>query len=406
MYKYRIHILFYCCIIMLIALFFSRALLSGTIVAFTVVSFCHSAIKKHLRQFFSSPLLWGMSLLFFLPLLSGLWSSDKHEWSLIILIKLPLFLLPLSFAGPISFSKKQWEWLAYFFIIIIAAGSAWSMFNYIPDAVAINANYLKAKSIITPLENDHIRFSWLVAVALLFSVWLSYSKKKENKIVSWSLVIIAVWLVIFLHILAARTGLLSFYIMLACALIWGLIKKMKPVYSIALFVFFLAIPFLAYKALPSFQNRIKYFLYEIDYFKKANYLPGANDAVRVISIKAGWNVMKQNAVTGTGFGDVIGDTKKWYDEHYPEMNERDKIYPSSEWMMYGSGCGLPGFLIFSFVMLIPFFIRTSNPLLWYLGNTTAAFSLLFDIGLEVQFGVFIYSFIVLWLYQWLKPEKL
>jgi hypothetical protein len=35
-------------------------------------------------------------------------------------------------------------------------------------------------------------------------------------------------------------------------------------------------------------------------------------------------------------------------------------------------------------------------------NITAGFSLLFDIGLEVQFGVFVYSFIVLWLYQWLS----
>jgi len=29
-------------------------------------------------------------------------------------------------------------------------------------------------------------------------------------------------------------------------------------------------------------------------------------------------------------------------------------------------------------------------------------SLLFDIGLEVQFGVFIYSFVVLWCWKWLE----
>lgn len=322
-----------------------------------------------------------------------------------ILIKLPLLLLPLAFAGPVTFSKKQWDWLAYFFIIIIAAGSLWSMFHYVPDAAAINANYLKAKSIITPLENDHIRFSWLVAVALLFSVWLSYSKKKENKIVSWSLVIIAVWLIIFLHILAARTGLLSFYIMLAGTVIWLLIKKVKTAYSVILFIFLLALPYVAYKTLPSFHNRVKYFLFEYDYFKQTNYLPGANDAVRVISIKAGWNVMKQHPVAGVGFGDVIDETQNWYDKNYPEMQATDKIYPASEWLMHGAGCGVPGFLVFSFVLLIPFCLRTNNLLLWYLINITAAFSFLFDIGLEVQFGVFIYSFVVLWCWKWLKPEK-
>lgn len=386
---------------MLVALFFSRALLSVVIVFFTLVSFCHTEFKKQVQHFFTSPMLWGMSLLFFLPLLSGLWSSDKHEWSLMILIKTPLFLLPLAFAGPVTFSKKQWEWLAYFFIIIITAGSLWSMFQYVPDAAAINANYLKAKSIITPLENDHIRFSWLVSVAVLLSVWLSYSKIKENKIISWVLAIVAIWLIIFLHILAARTGLISFYIMLAGTLIWMLVKKIKPGYSITLFILLLIVPFVAWKTLPSFHNRVKYFLYEFDYFKKTNYLPGANDAVRIISIKAGWNIMMQHPVAGVGFGDVIGETKKWYGENYPQMIEADKIYSASEWMMYGAGCGLTGFIVFSFVMLIPFFIRTSNPLLWYLINAIAAFSLLFDIGLEVQFGVFIYSFVVLWFYKWL-----
>lgn len=389
-------------IVMMGALFFSRALLSGTVVAFTVICFCHSGIKKQIRQFFASPLLWGMSLLFFFPLLSGLWSDDKKEWGLMMLIKAPLFLLPLAFTGLISFSKKQWAWLAYIFIIIITAGTVWSMFRYVPDAAFINASYLKAKTIITPLENDHIRFSWLISVAVLLSAWISFSKRKENKIISGALAITSAWLVIFLHILAARTGLLSFYIMLAGTLVWILVKKMKPVYSIALFVFLLAIPFVAYKTLPSLHNRVKYFIYEFDYFKKTNYLPGANDAVRVISIKSGWNIMKQHPIAGVGFGDVIGETKKWYAGNYPQMQEADKIYPSSEWMMYVSGCGVPGLLIFSFVMLIPFFIRTNNSLLWYLINATAAFSLLSDIGLEVQFGVFIYSFVVLWFYKWLS----
>lgn len=388
------------------ALFFSRAVLSAGMIAFVIISLIHPDFKEHIRHFFASPLLWGMSLLFFLPLLSGLWSDDKKEWQRMMLIKAPLFLLPLAFAGPIRFSKKQWEWLVCFFITIITAGTVWSMFHYVPDAAAINAAYLKAKTIITPLENDHVRFSWLVAVAVLLSTWLSYSKSKESKLISWTLAIISVWLIIFLHVLAARTGLLSFYIILAGTLVWMLVKKMKPIYSIVLFIFLLVIPLVAYKTLPSFHNRVKYFLYEFDYFKKTNYLPGANDAVRVISIKVGWNVMKQHPVTGVGFGDVMSETKNWYEENYPQMLEADKIYPSSEWTMYGAGCGVPGFIIFSFVMLLPFFIKTINRLLWMLINTTAAFSLFFDIGLEVQFGVFVYSFIVLWFYKWLKTEKL
>jgi hypothetical protein len=88
------------------------------------------------------------------------------------------------------------------------------------------------------------------------------------------------------------------------------------------------------------------------------------------------------------------------------MRESDRILPSSEWMIYGSGSGWPGLLLFTLAMLIPFFIRMPDKLLWWLLNATAAFSFIFDIGLEVQFGVFIYAFLILCCHRWLVTEKI
>jgi hypothetical protein len=193
--------------------------------------------------------------------------------------------------------------------------------------------------------------------------------------------------------------------MLAGVIVWMITQKVKLKYSVALLFILLALPFIAYQALPTFHNRVKYFLYDFGYFKETHYLPGANDAVRVISLKAGWNVMNSQPVIGVGFGDILSETKKWYDGNIPKMLEADKIYPSGEWMIYGTGCGWVGILLFSFVMIIPFWIKTGNHLLWWLLNATAAFGFLFDIGLEVQFGVFIYSFIVLWWWKWLSPQQ-
>jgi O-antigen ligase len=390
---------------MMVSLFFSRAVLSAGIISFTAISFIHSDFKKHIRHFFASPLLWGMSLLFFLPLLSGLWSDDKKEWLDILGIKLPLFVLPLAFTSPIKFSKRQWEWLAFVFIILITGATIWCMFHYVNNINTVNEGYLRAKLLVTPLQNDHVRFSWLVSIAILLSAWLSYSNSKENRIVKRILTIICAWLIIFLHILAARSGLISFYIILIGIVVWLIDKKVRWKYSISLLLILVAFPFIAYKMLPTFHNRVRYFLYDFEYFKKTHYLPGANDAVRVISLKAGWNVMNKEPLTGVGFGDVLSNIKKWDDENYPQMLEADKIYPSGEWLMYGAGCGWPGFLLFSLAMLVPFWVKTSNTLIWWLLNATAAINFLFDIGLEVQFGVFIYSFIVLWFYKWLQSEK-
>ncbi|MEI2740711.1 MAG: hypothetical protein V9F01_18195 [Chitinophagaceae bacterium] len=404
-HSWRSPIIFMLFVVMMAALFVSRAMLSVSMLVFVAVSFFHTDLKKHFSNFFSSPLLWSMSLLFFLALLSGLWSEDKNEWAAILRIKLPLLFLPIAFAGPVNLSKKQWGWLGYIFIGLVIAGSCWSMFHYLSDAAMINESYLRAKTIITPLENDHVRFSWLVSISVLMAGWLFFQHQKQNKLLSYSLAIVIVWLVMFLHILAVRTGLFSFYMMTAGIAGWLIIKKLKWQYGIALLLLMAALPFIAYKTVPTFQNKVKYILYDKGYFEKAHYLPGATDAVRVISLKAGWNIMNGQPVNGAGFGDVLATTKQWYGNNYPEMTEADKIYPSSEWLIYGAGCGWPGFLLFSCIMLIPFLIQSKNKLLWYLLNLTAAFSFLFDIGLEVQFGVFIYAFIVLWWYKWLNAEK-
>jgi O-antigen ligase len=341
-----------------------------------------------------------MSLLFFVPLLSGLWSEDQQTWREVLRVKLPLLFLPLAFAAPFHLSPKQWDSLAYIFIAIIMVATAWSMFHYAANPGAVNDGYLKAKTLVTPLENDHVRFSWLVSVAILTGLGILYSKK-TNRIIFILLSISLVWLVIFLHLLAARTGLFSFYSMLFIIAGWLIYKKMNWPYGLGLLALLVALPFLAYLLIPTFNNRVKYFNYDRSYFKNAKYLPGANDAVRVISLKAGCAVMKDNPLKGVGFGDLLNKTKNWYGIHYPQMEERDQIYPSSEWLIYGAAAGIPGLLIFSVIMLIPFFIRTHTGLAWSILSGMSAASFLFDIGLEVQFGVFIYCFVILcwWKYQ-------
>lgn len=398
----RSTIIFILIVIMMTALFVSRTFLSVSMMVFILVAFSHSGLKKQLCTFLQTPLLWGMSLLLLIPLLSGLWSDDKQQWLDIIRIKLPLLFLPLAFAGPFVITKKQEELLAFIFITLITTGTLWCMYHYLQHTNEVNEGYLRAKSILTPLENDRVRFSWLVSVAILLAGWLAIEKQKEKKTISVVLMIVTGWLVFFLHILAVRTGLFSFYLILLVSAIWLIIKKINRRYGISLLVLLFVLPLIAYFFIPTFQNRLKYIKYDFEYFKKAHYLSGGNDAIRVISVRAGWNITKENPLTGAGFGDIMSETKKWYGSNYPQMTEEDKIYPGSEWMMHGAGSGIPGLLIFTIVMFVPFFVRVKEKLLWRLMNGTAAFSFIFDIGLEVQFGVFAWSFIVLWWWKWLK----
>ena len=399
----RKHIIFFSVIAMMISLFVSRIGLSVSLALFVAACFFHQNIRQHRRIFFSSPLLWGMTLLFLLPLLSVLWSEDKQAWLRIMRIKLPLLLLPLAIASPFSFSKKQWRLLCFILIGLVTAGTIWSMFHYLGNMPAVHEEYLRAGAMVTALGNDHVRFSWLIATTFLLGSWLAWSYKDQKKIF-WILFLVLAWLVIFLHILASRTGVISFYAVVLAMVGWFVFKKAKPLHGLGLTVGLIALPLAAYFLLPTFRNKIKFFNYDLGYFREAHYLPGGNDASRVISLKAGWDLMSDHAVQGVGFGDITAETQKWYDNHYPEVLPVDRILPSSEWLIYGAGCGLVGFLVFTLVLLTPFFISVKNRYRWWLLSSVVVFGFLFDIGLEVQFGVFIYSFIVLFAWKFFHEE--
>lgn len=392
--------------LMLAGLFFSRFLLSASMILFIVASFQFNNPVNQLKSFFNQPILVGISLLFLLPFISGLWSQDIDTWVSVIRIKLPLLLLPLAFASNYFIHKKNWVTLSVILILLTAGATWWSMWHYLVDMDAVHSGYLQAKTMVTPLQNDHVRFSWMVSAGILLAAYLVWQKNKLPLQVKAAWIILIIWLIVYLHILAARTGLICFYAMCFIGIMYFIFKKQNIKRSIVALLFLVAIPVLAYFVFPTFQKRVQYNLYDLSVYNKQVYMPGSNDGMRLISIRAGWQVMNNAPFTGVGFGDIHAKTVEWYDHHYPEMIPDDKIYPSSEWMMYGGGTGWIGLFIFLVAMATPFFISPLNQSpVWLMLNVSAALSFLFDIGLEVQYGVFLYSFFVLWFYKGIHLHK-
>ncbi len=392
--------IFFIIILMMGSLFFSRALLSISTAALVIICCIHKDYKIHLSRFLATPLLWGITLLFFLPFISGLWSEDTISWMKVIRVKLPLLLLPLAFAGPWQLSSRQWKWIAGLFLGMVTAGTLWSCSQYLADSEAIHAAYLKAKTIPVPLGGDYIRFSWLVCTAVILAVMLLVgASDKSSRIL---LLLLAAWLIIYLHLLAARTGLFACYLFLFSFFIYQLFRLRQKIIALLVLVAVLILPVIAWLFFPTFQNRFKYLRYDFDFVKNSQYLAGATDGNRLFSIKAGWDIVKENPF-GVGAGDLRKVTVDWYNKEVPGMVEMDKIYPSNEWLIYGGFTGWVGIVVFSFVMLLPFLYKSRHKLFyWYCFHGTAIFSFIVDTGLEVQFGVFLYSFITCCWWKWLQ----
>lgn len=397
--EWRSRAIFATIILMLASLFVSRAFLSISLIAFVALTMLHDQWYEQVQRFLTSPLLVSISLLFVIPFISGLWSEDKHEWTKVLLVKLPFLMLPLAFAGKWQLKEKEWLKIACIFLLFTVIACCWSTGQYLLDAQPINESYLRAKTIPTPLDDDHVRFSWLVCLAVITTVLLLDKFPGKYRAVWATLLVIPI---VYLHILSARTGLVMLYVF---GLAFALYKaRQKPRVSLLVVGVLAIVLLIGWFCFPTFRNRIKYNLYDISFVIKNKYISGSSDGNRFISLKAGWQILQDSPWLGVGAGDLKNETNEWYDKHVTGIKETDKLYPSSEWIVYGGMAGWTGVWFFTAIILFPLCIKNIRyRFFWNMLHAIAIMGFLIETSLETQYGVFIYVFFVLWWWKWLGP---
>lgn len=394
--EWRIKAIFITIILMPGSLFISRAFLSVSLMLFIALTMIHPGVKMQWRTFLQTPLLAGTSLLFFIPLISGVWSTDTNEWLDVMVKKLPFLLLPLAFAGDWQLKEKNWLLIGYCFIVFTALACGWSLWMYWREAGSINESYLRAKTIPVPLDDDHVRFSWLVCIAVITAVQLMEKKTGSAR---WWLAAAVIFLVVYLHVLSARTGLAMLYLFGICYALFRI--RHRPRLSVLLISGLMAIVITGWFCFPTFSNRIKYNLYDLSFIKKNEYRSGTSDGNRVASLKAGWALIGRHPLTGTGAGDIWNEVSEWYDKNVPGLQESDKLYPSNEWLVYGCMGGLPAMIIFTGVVFLPLYMKKiRDRFFWRMFHVTAIAGFLVETSLEMQHGIFIYTFFGLWWWKW------
>lgn len=396
---WRNRFIFAVIILMQVSLLTSRALLSVSLILFLLLTILHKDAFSQFILFSRSPLLILISTLFFVPLISGLWSSNLQAWLDVVRIKLPFFLLPLAFAGNWQLSAKQWKIIACSFLLLTAMACLASLWQYFQDIESINRSYLKAKTLPTALKNDHVRFSWLVSIAVISGVFLMYSV--TSKVIRAGIMLAILFFIVYLHILSARTGLICVYFFFLCFSLYLAARRRK--YFLIVLAGLIIVPITSWWIFPTLRNRVNYVVYDFSFLKNGHNSPGTSDADRLISLRAGWDILYKNPF-GVGAGDVRDETNKWYGANVRSIAEADKLFPSSDWIVYGDMAGWPGILLFATVMIFPLFIkRIRHRFFWVMLVSTAIGSSLVETTLETQFGIFIYCFTILWWWKWFDP---
>ena len=375
-----------CMLVILVA----GLLVSRALVSFASVGMIVPFLAGYKQASLKTGLLIAIALILLPVLISGAWSDDTTEWWNTVSVKIPLITMLLGLSAT-KLSRQRWLQLSWMYMTTMAIGCAWSLLQYLANPAGIQAAYLKAKVLPTLADNDYVRFSWMVATAVVLGVkCLTIPAGKRTKIM---LIILLAFLVIYLHFLASKTGLVCLY---ACGFIYMLHhifmqKKWKT--GVGIFSLILAVAILAYYTLPTLRNRVQYIRYDFSLYSNGVFAPGYNDAARWLSIKAGYDITQQHPVTGVGFGDIRSAIHQWHQQKQPDSFAYERFLPANEWMVYGAGSGWPGVLFFTAGLLLLLYTTTAKTIFSILLTVVALIPFITDDSLEGQYGVVLLAFI-------------
>lgn len=372
-------------VLLLAGLLLSRALVSLSSVLIVVPFFFHRQLDQKTRI-----LLVAVLLILFPVIVSGLWSENTPLWWNSVVVKLPLVTMLLGIRS-VYFSSEQKTKLTYLYLLFISLGCIWSFAYYLLDPAAIQAAYLQAKTLPTPADNDHIRFSWMVVVAVMlgFHSLLTAQQKTTRYLLAACLVL----LVVYLHVLAAKTGLVCLYTGGMIYVFYLIIVQKKWKTGLLLLVVCATAAFLCYQTMPTLRNRVQYVLYDFSNYSSGQILPGYSDASRWLSMKAGYQLIAQNPIQGMGFGDMLAAVDQWHQLNHPSSLAYERFLPANEWLVYGTGSGLPGVLCFTVGFVLLLYRTTSRNIFSVILTTISLVPFLFDDTLEGQTGILVLAFI-------------
>jgi hypothetical protein len=344
-----------------------------------------------------------MSFLFIIPLLSGIWSQNGQQWSIVIQHKAPLLIIPFCCIALNTIDDQNSRKLVYLAVITTLISMVKTIGQYLLNAQDISRSYLQAKVLPVDMSNDHVRYAWLLVVVFTGLLHLLIAdNKRVSRTEKKGILFYLFFTGIFLHLLASKTGILGLYLVMGLAVIFHFRSRLaKWIIGITVLT-----PFIAWFILPTFRNRLKFVWWDFQHYTRGGYTEGLSDTPRILSIQAGKDLVKENPFWGTGFGDLKQVTFDWYALHAPYLKDYEQLLPSNQGLIYAAASGMAGLIVFLLATFYPFFMRgfRSN-YAWISFHALAVFGFLYEIGLETQYGIFVYAFLGCWLYLLVGKSK-
>lgn len=336
----------------ILGLFFSNALMSISTALFFLVQLIHHILNKDKKKWVL--LQYGLLLIFLVYSLWSIYSITNVKTGIHSIVAKFGFLILAIIYGSITIKKKYIIYYMYFFIGLLILISIIDYIILLSDFAAWQLRYTKGSVLPTFIHHSKMGFLIVVAIILLWQ----QTPNKLNKHFYVSIVII-VYLIIYLHVLAVKTGLICYYLSLFFWIVYKLVNKEWY------YAFLLLVPIFLYKISPTLQQKVNYFKYDLQQYKTKEIL-NYSDARRLLSYKIAYQIYKEHLVFGVGLTNIKTETAIKYKQQFNYFNNETMMYVHNSYLHILASCGTIGFILYSIgiFLILTFYIITKQRLIF------------------------------------------
>jgi O-antigen ligase len=407
----RLHLAaFFFCSCVIVGIFIAnwfRILPSIGMAGITLTGLTYAIAYRRIANWQLWPVFGSLALIFFLHLIQGLntEAANMGDYGKDVVLQLPFLLLPLAFWLLPALPNRYLRWLWQLLVAMTLMAAIGATINYLLHASAINEMYLHSK--VMPTEPDHIRFSLLITLAIAAGALLLAHDAVQPKWRVW-LIGSIIALALFLHLLAVRSGEMTFYALGGLVILWLALRKRQWKQASKFATALLMLPLLSYLAFPTFRNKVYNTQEDVGKVKQTDASEGKNFSIaaRVYSYKSALAVWQDNKWVGVGKPDLEGEMAKRYVKLYPEMTSEFYIQPHNQYLYNLAAYGALGLLVFCVGLFYPaWWARGKCAPLLLAQYVSIALSFLVEYTLETQIGqAFVVFFLLLALQGSLPSE--
>jgi hypothetical protein len=369
-------------IIMLVGLFFSRAILSISQVIWAI-GYIYILIRQGKKD---SPFhYWSGGVL--LIALLGCWQSP-FQWNHFDYL-LTLLMYPIAFhvcnRMPANVLQK---WIMYC-CVAAGVGIAYALFAYAQASGNWWLAYGAGKSLPTFMDTDHVRFGiFLCGTGMLVTLL-----HKISASLRWGIIAL---LVISIAFMAVRTAWVASVIIILTYVAMGLLAQQRRSRIILFLGVVIAVVIFsvgAFKLFPTVQQKWAYTQYDWQqYAGDSSTLAYSDGARRTINTLV-WNEITNNKQANKGWAGIAPTLQASFKKTFPNTPV-SFTWPFNQWLFWWMGAGLAGMVLCTIWLFFPLWLGWQKKQWTIVAWTLAiAASCMVESTLSLQYGIWLHAWI-------------